>query len=77
MHCKLLSKDLLNRRFRGKSHQEVGTMAKQPSGERPQRNRKTSFGKLVNGEIKKSFRSGKLAIAPLKIPKFALVSSLA
>jgi hypothetical protein len=35
------------------------------------------FGKLVNGVFKKPYRSGKLAIAPLKIPKFALVSSLA
>ena len=51
MHCTLLSKDLLNRRFRGKSHPEVGTIAKQPSGERPQRNRKTSFWKAGQWRI--------------------------
>ena len=64
-HCQSLSKDLLKQRFRGKSLQDVYAMSKQPGGARSQGNRKQSlvtFGKLVDGEVVKSFRkAGKLA----------------
>ena len=59
MHCKLLTKDLLQRRFHAKFYRDVLAMVRQSAGDRPQGSRKpslVSFGRWINGEIKKSFR---------------------
>ena len=58
-HCPSLSKDLLKRRFHGKSLRDVYAMSKQSGGERSQKHRKQSlvtFGRLVDNEVVKSFR---------------------
>jgi hypothetical protein len=59
VHCNLLTKDLLQRRFHGKSYRDVLAMVRQSAGDHQGGSRKqslVSFGKLVKGEIKKSFR---------------------
>jgi len=59
VHCNLLTKDLLQRRFHAKSYRDVLALVRQPAGDRQGGSRKqslVSFGKLVKGEIKKSFR---------------------
>jgi hypothetical protein len=70
IHCKLLAKDLLSQKFRGKSSREVYAMGKQGAADRAAPASKkaslASFGKLVDGEIKKSFR--KMGTAALKDP---------
>jgi len=70
VHCKLLAKDLLSHKFRGKSSREVYAIMKQgAAGRAAPVSKKTalaSFGQLVDGEIKKSFR--KMGTAALKDP---------
>ena len=68
--CKFLAKDLLSHKFRGKSSREVYAIGKQGAANRAAPGTKktalASFGKLVDGQLKKSFR--KMSAAAMKDP---------
>ena len=68
--CNLLAKDLLSHKFRGKSSREVSFVAKQGAANRAAPGTKkatlASFGRLVDGQIMKSFR--KMGTAAVKDP---------
>jgi hypothetical protein len=68
--CNLLAKDLLSHKFRGKSSREVSAIAKQGAANRAAPGTKkatlASFGRLVDGQIMKSFR--KMGTAAVKDP---------